>query len=95
MHALFPRSKFFDFEAIRILGMSTYGGADIAEVLEAVGQIKSEDPVTWEAAWRTQAARAEASAEEARRHGDRDAAMRNYLKAANYTRASGYMYTYV
>ncbi|KAI0109878.1 alpha/beta-hydrolase [Daldinia grandis] len=92
MHKLFPHSGFFDFEAIRILGTAVYGGADAAEVLEAVGHIRSEDPVSWETAWRTQAERAEALAEEARQRGDRDGAKRNYLKAANYTRASGYMY---
>ncbi|KAI0096616.1 alpha/beta-hydrolase [Nemania sp. FL0031] len=92
MHKLFPRSGFFDFETIRILGTTVYGGADVAEVLEAVGTIKSDDPSSWENAWRTQAQRAEALAEEARQHGDRDAALRGYLRASNYTRASGYMY---
>ncbi|TWU72710.1 hypothetical protein ED733_004222 [Metarhizium rileyi] len=92
MHKLFPGSGFFDFEAIRILGTAVYGGADVAEVLEAVGQIKPGDPVSWEKAWRTQALRAEELADEAHRTGDRDAARRGYLRAANYTRASGYMY---
>ncbi|EXU97567.1 DUF1100 containing protein [Metarhizium robertsii] len=92
MHKLFPGSGFFDFEAIRILGTTVYGGADVAEVLEAVGEIKPGDPVSWERAWRTQALRAEELADEAHRHGDRDAARRGYLRAANYTRASGYMY---
>ncbi|KAL0941604.1 alpha/beta hydrolase [Colletotrichum truncatum] len=92
MHKLFPNSTFFDFEAIRILGTSVYGGADAAEVLEAVGQIKANDPSSWEKAWQIQAKRAEALANEAQQHGDRDASKRAYLRAANYTRASGYMY---
>ncbi|OTB17065.1 hypothetical protein K445DRAFT_58234 [Daldinia sp. EC12] len=92
MHKLFPRSGFFDFETIRILGTAVYGGSDAAEVLEAVGHIKPEDPVSWESAWGTQAKRAEMLAEESFQRGDRDSAKRNYLKAANYTRASGYMY---
>ncbi|KAK2030519.1 alpha/beta-hydrolase [Colletotrichum zoysiae] len=92
MHKLFPNSPFFDFETVRILGTTVYGGADVAEVLEAVGQIKANDPSSWERAWATQAARSEALAEEAQRRGDRDAARRAYLRAANYTRASGYMY---
>lgn len=92
MHKLFKRSPFFDFEAVRILGTTAYGGADVAEVLEAVGQIKDDDPASWEAAWRIQAERAEKLAEQARSHGDRDAARRAYLRASNYTRASGYMY---
>lgn len=92
MHKFFPRSGFFDFETVCILGTTAYGGADVAEVLEAVGQITPNDPVSWESAWRTQAQRAEELADEARKHGDRDAALRAYLRASNYTRASGYMY---
>ncbi|KAI1505450.1 Alpha/Beta hydrolase protein [Biscogniauxia marginata] len=92
MHKLFPGSPFFDFETIRILGTTVYGGADVAEVLEAVGQIKPDDPISWEEAWRVQAERAMILAEEARTSGDRDAARRAYLRASNYTRASGYMY---
>ncbi|KAK7979610.1 hypothetical protein PG989_012067 [Apiospora arundinis] len=92
MHKLFPTSPFFDFETIRILGTTVYGGADAAEVLEAVGHIKPNDPVSWEHAWGTQASWAEGLADEARKHGDRNAARRGYLRAANYTRAKGYMY---
>ncbi|KAI1352960.1 Alpha/Beta hydrolase protein [Xylaria sp. FL0043] len=92
MHKIFPKSGFFDFETVRILGTTAYGGADVAEVLEAVGQIKSDDPASWEEAWRRQAHRAEKLADEARQNGDRDAALRGYLRASNYTRASGYMY---
>ncbi|TLS27819.1 hypothetical protein PpBr36_02045 [Pyricularia pennisetigena] len=92
MHKLFPRSGFFDFETIRILGTTCYGGADVAEVLEAVGQIRSDDPSSWEEAWRRQSWRAEALADDARDRGDRDAALRGYLRASNYARASGYMY---
>ncbi|KAI5928467.1 alpha/beta-hydrolase [Camillea tinctor] len=92
MHKLFPSSPFFDFETIRILGTTAYGGADVAEVLEAVGQIKPNDPTSWATAWTTQAERATRLAEEARASGHRDAARRAYLRASNYTRASGYMY---
>ncbi|EAW09119.1 alpha/beta hydrolase family protein [Aspergillus clavatus NRRL 1] len=92
MHKLFKNAPFFDFEAIRILGTTCYGGADVAEVFEAVDQIKNNDPETWETAWRIQAERAEKLAAEALEHGDRDAALAGYLRASNYTRASGYMY---
>ncbi|KAL5355553.1 Alpha/Beta hydrolase protein [Aspergillus floccosus] len=92
MHKLFPNDPFFDFEAIRILGTTSYGGADVAEVLEAVHLIKRNDPVSWETAWKIQAERAEKLAAEALQNGDRDAARAGYLRASNYTRASGYMY---
>lgn len=92
MHHFF-KGQFFDFEVVRILGTAPYGGADVAEVLEAVGQIRDGDGASWGRAWATQAARAEALAEEARRSGDRVAARAAYLRASNYTRASGYMLT--
>nr|QJY30861.1 alpha/beta hydrolase [Discosia rubi] len=92
MHHFF-KGQFFDFEIVRILGTATYGGSDIAEVLEAVGQIRDGDADSWGRAWKTQAERALALAEDARLTGDRVAARRAYLRASNYTRASGYMLT--
>ncbi|EHK20212.1 uncharacterized protein TRIVIDRAFT_68777 [Trichoderma virens Gv29-8] len=90
MHRFF-KGEFFHFETVRILGMTPHGGADVAEVLEAVGKIKDGDPSSWEKAWATQARRAEALAEEACENGDRIAARRAYLRASNYTRAAAYM----
>ncbi|KAK6211324.1 alpha/beta hydrolase [Colletotrichum tabaci] len=92
MHHFFPTSTFFNFETVRILGTTSYGGADVAEVLEAVATINANDPSSWQKAWATQAARAEALAKQASLNGNRDAARGAYLRAANYTRASGYMY---
>ncbi|KAK5996282.1 Hydrolase ORFZ [Cladobotryum mycophilum] len=90
MHQFF-KGEFFNFETVRIVGMTPHGGADIAEVLEAVGQIKDGDPESWEKAWAIQAQRAEALAEEARASGDRLSARQAYLRASNYTRAAAYM----
>jgi pimeloyl-ACP methyl ester carboxylesterase len=92
MHRFF-RNAFFDFEIVRILGMTPNGGADVAEVLQAVGEIRDGDQHSWERAWKAQAESAEALAEEARLAGHVAAAHRAYLRAANYTRASGYMLT--
>ena len=90
MHHFF-KNEWLDFEAIRILGTAPYGGADVAEVLEAVGEIKNGDPARWQVAWATQARRAESLAEEASQSGDIISARQAYLRASNYTRASGYM----
>ena len=90
MHHFF-KNEWLDFETVRILGTAPYGGADVAEVLEAVGEIKNGDPVRWQAAWATQARRAESLAEEASQSGDIKSARQAYLRASNYTRASGYM----
>jgi pimeloyl-ACP methyl ester carboxylesterase len=90
MHHFF-KGQFFDFEIVRILGTAVYGGSDVAEVLEAVGQIRDGDPDSWGRAWATQAEQALELAEEARRCGDVAAARDAYLRGSNYTRASGYM----
>ncbi|CAH0054722.1 unnamed protein product [Clonostachys solani] len=90
MHSFF-RSQFLNFETIRILGTAAYGGAEVAEVLEAVGQIRENDPDSWRAAWSRQAELAEKTAEDARLGGHGRAARRAFLRASNYTRASAYM----
>ncbi|EKG11530.1 hypothetical protein MPH_11023 [Macrophomina phaseolina MS6] len=90
MHHFF-NGAFFDFEVVRILGTAPYGGADVAEVLEAVGQMRDGDADSWGRAWACQAERAEALADSARRSGDAAAARNAFLRASNYTRASGYM----
>lgn len=89
----FFSNEFFNFETIRILGMTRYGGADVAEVLEAVAKIKQDNPQSWYDAWSEQAERATRFALEAIESGNRTAARRSLLRAANYTRASGYMLT--
>lgn len=91
MHQFF-KSTFFNFEAVRILGTAPFGGADIAECLDAIGQIQDNDPNSWHRAWAAQAERAEALAEDASRVGNKVEARRAFLRASNYFRASGYMF---
>ena len=90
MHQVF-RSKFFNFEFLRILSTAPFGGADIAECFQAAGEIKDLDPVSWENAWHNQAQQAEAIAKSAMLTGDDFSARRAYMRASNYYRASGYM----
>lgn len=91
MHQFF-KSKFFNFEFIRILSAAPFGGADIAECLVACAQIRDGDPESWHRAWYTQAEKALQLAEDALQNGDRVSARRNYLRASNYFRASAYMF---
>ncbi|KAJ5889443.1 hypothetical protein N7504_010253 [Penicillium tannophilum] len=91
MHQFF-RSTFFNFETLRILSTAPFGGADIAESLEAVGQITDNDPESWHRAWLTQAEKAEALGEDAVYNGNHEEARRAYLRASNYFRASAYMW---
>lgn len=92
MHRFFG-SAFFNFETIRIIGTSGYGGAELAECLEAIGEIRDNDAASWHSAWAKQAKRAEEFAKEALSSGQHDAAKNAYLRASNYTRASAYMMT--
>ena len=92
MHQFFS-GPFFNFEVIRILGTAPYGGADVAECLEAIGKIRQNDPISWERAWSEQAEKAEKVAQDAQRSGHRLAARQALLRASNYTRASAYMIT--
>lgn len=89
----FFRGAFFNFEAIRILGTCRYGGAEVAECLEAISHIRDNNADSWFRAWSDQAAGAESIAQEAEENGLRDAARSAYLRASNYTRASAYMMT--
>lgn len=91
MHQIF-KSTFFNFEFLRILSMSPFGGSDIAECLTAAGEIKDLDPLTWHKAWEKQAQKAEALALEAATHGDTASARRAYMRSSNYLRASAYMW---
>lgn len=91
MHQFF-KSTFFNFETIRIVGTAPFGGADIAEALDSIGQIRDKDPLSWHSAWTEAAERAERIGEEASVAGNRDEARRAFLRSSNYWRASGYMF---
>jgi pimeloyl-ACP methyl ester carboxylesterase len=91
MHRIF-KSTFFNFEFLRILSMTPFSGADIAECLVAAGQIKDLDPESWNYAWHEQAEKAERLANEARLHGDTISARKAFMRASNYFRAAGYMF---
>lgn len=89
----FFKSRFFNFEFIRVLGTAPFGGAEIAECLDAASQIKDDDSESWCRAWLKQAEKAEALANEAVQDGDRVAARDALLRCSNYYRASQYMFS--
>ena len=88
----FFKSEFFNFELIRLLGTTPFGGCEIAEFLDAVGQIKNDNADSWYRAWYAQGERAELVGEEAVQSGDRVAARRAFMRASNYFRQSQYMF---
>ncbi|TLS21199.1 uncharacterized protein PpBr36_10633 [Pyricularia pennisetigena] len=91
MHQFFS-GTFFNFEAVRILGTCRYGGCEVAEFLDAIGKVKQGNAESWNQAWAEQARLAEELAVEALSQGQISAARSAFFRAANYTRASGYMY---
>ncbi|KAL6399671.1 alpha/beta hydrolase [Ilyonectria robusta] len=88
----FFNSFIFDFELTRLLGSTAAGGCDTCEFLTAVGKIKKHDAESWHDAWKEQAERAEAIAEDAARDGLNTLAKNGYLRAANYFRAASYLF---
>ncbi len=44
-------NEFLDFEALRSVSVSVYGGSDIGECLEACSNIKEGDDESWYQAW--------------------------------------------
>ncbi|RYP60984.1 hypothetical protein DL769_007909 [Monosporascus sp. CRB-8-3] len=75
------------------ISVNRYGGAEVAEFLEAIGNIRGNDPISWYRAWSDQAQKAEKIAQDGQDHVHRSAARMAFLRASNYTRASAYMMT--
>ena len=89
--ARFFKSEFFNFEALRLLSFAPYGGVEVAEFMQAVGEIKDNDPESWYAAWMKAGEKAEAIADEAYQANNQVEAKRAYLRAASYQRAAQFM----
>lgn len=87
----FVSSPTWDFKLVRILGATASGGCDVAEFLQAVGELRRHDGESWYRAWRHQAETALASATEAEGQGLPPLARGYLLRAANYFRVAPYM----
>ncbi|UZP45242.1 hypothetical protein NXS19_013054 [Fusarium pseudograminearum] len=90
MHKVFP-SDFFNFEFLRLLGTVPFQGAEVGECLSTASRITDGDPESWFKAWREQAEKAQALAEEAAAVGDKTGACWGYIRSANYWRASEFL----
>ncbi|MCB0202438.1 MAG: hypothetical protein KDI03_20400, partial [Anaerolineae bacterium] len=53
------KNQTYNFEILRSLGESTYGGAEIGEVLSAVSGVKEGDDEAWYQGWNRVAAMVE------------------------------------
>lgn len=88
----FFKSEIFNFEFIRVLSTVPFGGAEVAECLDAASRIANDDPESWHQAWLEQGKLAENTSAEAMASGDRVAARDALLRASNYFRAAQYMF---
>ncbi|CZR58352.1 related to alpha/beta hydrolase [Phialocephala subalpina] len=92
MYEFFKSHEFFNFEITRILGTAPFGGCEIGEFLDAVGEIKRDNPESWHRAWYKQGEKAEKIARDALAAGHSPIARNAFLRASNYFRASQYMF---
>lgn len=85
---LFPNDHQFEYEALRALGHSAYGGAEAGEVLAICERITPGDYDAWYAAWRAAADRVADEAQVAWTRGHRVSARDGWLRASNYYRTA-------
>lgn len=78
----------FDYQTLRAMAYTGFGGAEPGEVLTTVERIDEGDVESWHAEWRRTAERLERSADDARRDGRTRTARDAYLRAHNYHRAA-------
>lgn len=78
----------FAFEFLRVLGESTYGGADINECFLTAARIQDGDYESWFQEWNRTAHRLRAIAEDCRARGHEVSAREAFFRAANYFRCA-------
>jgi pimeloyl-ACP methyl ester carboxylesterase len=78
----------FDYQTLRAMAYTTFGGAEPGEVLVTVERIDDGDTESWHREWRRTAERVERSADEAIDGGHVRTARYAYLRAHNYYRTA-------
>ncbi|WP_276253485.1 alpha/beta hydrolase family protein [Halomontanus rarus] len=78
----------FDYQTLRAMAYTTFGGAEPGEVLTTVERIDDGDTEAWHAEWRRTAARVERLASEARRDGRTRSARAAFYRAHTYYRTA-------
>ncbi|MBP6473394.1 MAG: alpha/beta fold hydrolase [Chloroflexi bacterium] len=86
---LFPTDQTYHYESLRALGYATTGGADVNEILHAIGEIEAGDPESWYQGWSALADRKMAEAD--RYQHDQIGQGNALLSAANYYRTAEFM----
>jgi pimeloyl-ACP methyl ester carboxylesterase len=84
------RNPELDFQLMRQLGVTVYGGGSPGEVFYALQHIDAENPTEWPAAFEDLARRVDASGEAAAERGHTVSAREAFLRASMYFRAAEY-----
>ncbi len=84
----FPRDASFGYEALRAVGYSNHGGADVAEVIAICSLITPGDEQSWMREWRAAADRAVRGTKDSLAAGNTISAREGFLRASNYYRTA-------
>ena len=87
MHVRFSGAA-FDYQTLRTMAHTTFGGAEPGEVLTTIERIEDGDTEAWHTEWRATAERLDQSGDEAARTGNTRTACGAYLRAHNYYRTA-------
>ena len=80
----------FDFQFVRTMGCTTYGGAEIGECYETASRIEDEKEDSYTEAWRITAERVEAIARQSLAGRHLVSAREAFLRASSYWREAGF-----
>src|SRR5271166_5088839 len=80
----------FDFQFVRTMGCTTYGGAALGECYETASRIQDEKEDSYTEAWRVTAERVEAIARQSLADGHLVSAREAFLRASSYWREVGF-----
>lgn len=80
----------FSFQALRTVGYSSTGAADISECLNTCYQIEETNYDSWYNEWNKTAQRLEQTAEEFLKNGHKKSAKEAFFRASNYYRTAGF-----
>ena len=80
----------FDFQFVRTMGCTTYGGSEIGECYETASRIEDEKESSYTEAWRVTAERVEAIARKSLAGGHLVSAREAFLRASSYWREVGF-----
>lgn len=78
----------FDYQTLRAMAYTTFGGAEPGEVLATVARIEPGETDSWYTEWNATAERVERQADDASRAGNDRTARSAFLRAHNYYRSA-------